>query len=573
LYALSGIISKNDQSISQYLISMMQEQSINKEGHYGLAVENKVFNGKLNDLNVKAIEGIVGLGCVPLKKQYAPIYRDCSKKLTVIYDGIIYDFKKKLSKDHNLVKTTDADIITHLLEENYSGGDLAFAAKKTLGHLEGGFSVAATDNNEMVAARDPVGFRTLYYGENDSFYAIATTKKALWRVGIPTVFRLPAGSMIHINKNFIDVSKIFPEERFGVEISIKDPRTAIDRYQEALCAAVERMLNGLDKAAILLSGGVDSCLLAKILKGKSEKLDVDLVGYTIGLEGSSDLKFAEDFAGQIGLPVKSKTVTIDDLNEALPKVIGAVEERDYVQIETSLIPYLAIEQVAKDSIRVVFLGQGPDEMWGGYPWYPRLLKEWGYAKLHEIMWEDLIRGDVETLARENKVARMFDIEVRYPYLDIDVIKTAMSVAPQLKIISDKDALGKRIHRSLAKKLGLPADAVERKKTAAQHGSGIHQVLLQLANRHGFNDKLVAKLNYSPTKISTEKLGSSSRYGYKYGDRDMWLIPSCIQLYFDYLAYKEGLLNDPERTKISTVLGDVQSFDQDVKQLIKRRPYA
>ncbi len=548
---------------------MLQVQSNSEKVPFGLAVEDKIFNGKLNDLNIKAIDGSIGLGCAPLRRtQHAPIYRDCSGKLTVIYDGIIYDFKEKLSKEHKLVKTSDADIITHLLEENYNE-DLAFAAKKTISNLEGGFAVAAADDNNVIAARDPVGFRTLYYGEDDSFYAFASSKKALWRIGIPNVFRLPAGSVVHINRSLLDVSKIFPKERFGVNINIKDKNTAINQYQEALCAAVEKMLEGLNKAAILLSGGVDSCLLAKILIDKASKLDVDLVGYTVGLEGSSDLKFAEEFAKQIGLPIKEKTVTIDDLDKALPKVIGAVEERDYVQIETSLIPYIALEMVAQDSTKVVFLGQGPDELWGGYPWYPRLLKEWGYAKLHEVMWEDLIRGDAETLARENKVARMFDIEVRYPYLDIDVIKNAMSVAPQLKIISDKDALGKRIHRALARKLGVPAATAERKKTAAQHGSGIHQVLCKLANKHGFNDKLVAKLNYSPTKISKEKLGSSSRYGYKYGDKDMWLIPSYIQLYFDHIAYREGLLNERERTKISTSLGDVQRFGEDVKQLLNR----
>jgi asparagine synthase (glutamine-hydrolysing) len=207
------------------------------------------------------------------------------------------------------------------------------------------------------------------------------------------------------------------------------------------------MLEGLKKAGILLSGGVDSCLLAKVLNDKASKMGVDLIGYTVGLEGSPDLKYAEEFAKKIGLPVKKKTVTIDDLDKALPKVIRAVEERDYVQIETSLIPYIALETAANDVIKVVFIGQGPDELWGGYPWYPRLLKEWGYAKLHEVMWEDLIRGDAETLERENKVAQMFDIELRYPYLDIDVIKTAMSIAPQLKVFSDKDDFGKRIHRA------------------------------------------------------------------------------------------------------------------------------
>jgi len=559
MYVLAGIISKNGANVVKPLILMLQEQSNNKNGHVGLLVGDEIFYGKINDLNVEAIEGDIGLGCAPLKKTYyAPVYRDCSGKLTLIYDGVIYNFKKKLFRNHKLLSITDGDVITHLLEENYAG-ELTYAFKKVLTSLEGGFAVAATDGNDLIAARDPVGFRTLYYGENNDFIAFATLKKALWRIGIPNVFRLRAGSMLQIiNRKLLDVSKIFPEEPFKTKIGIKDIHTAINQYQEALYVAVEKMLKGLSKAGILLSGGVDSALLAKILNDKASKTGINLVGYTVGLEGSPDLKYAEEFAEKIGLPVKKKSVTVDDLDKALPKVIRAVEERDYVQVETSLIPYFSLEMAANDGIKVVFVGQGPDELWGGYPWYPHLLREWGYAKLHETMWEDLIRGEVETLARENKVAQMFDIELRYPYLDIDVIKTAMSVAPQLKVFSDKDQLGKRVHRALAKKLGIPTFIAERKKIAAQHGAGVHKTLLQIAKKHGFNEKLVSKLNYSPDKISSEKLGSSSRYGYKYVDKDRWLLPSCVQLYFDYVAYSEGLLNKNEREKIATILKNLST---------------
>ena len=533
----------------------MRELYDNKNNNIGLVIGDKTFKGKLKNFNVKAVRGNIGLGCCSLKqKKSVKIYGNCSGKLIGIYDGIIYDFKKKISKNHELVRTTDGDIILHLLEENYRG-DLAFTAKDVLSSLEGGFAIAATDGRDVIAARDTVGFRTLYYGENENFYAFATLKKALWKIGVDQVFRLNAGNMVHINEKQLDISNFFKELRFGVKISIKDKDVAVIRYENSLNNAVEQMLKGVDKAGILLSSGVDSCLLAKMINDKASQEGTELIGYTVGFEGSQDLKFGEEFAKQIGLPFQKKTVTIDDLDRALPRVIKAVEERDYVQIETSLIPFIALEMATQDSIKVIFLGQGPDEMWGGYPWYPRLLKEWGYAKLHEVLWDDLIRADIETLQRENKVAQLFDIELRYPYLDIDVIKTAMSVAPQLKVISDKDDLGKYIHRTLAKKIGVPTSTAERVKIAAQHGSGIHQVLIQIAKRHGFDDNLVSKLNYLPSKISKEKLGSCSRYGYKYGDRDMWLIPGCVQLYFDYLAYSEGLLNENERMKISPIIRD------------------
>jgi asparagine synthase (glutamine-hydrolysing) len=555
MYALAGIMSKRNKNIASCMVDLLLKQCSSKNSFAALSVGNKTFNGALKDLNIKAIKGNIGLGCVGMRKtRHASIHWDCFNKLAVIYDGIIYDFKEKLSKEHDLIATTDADIIAHLLEENYNG-DLSYASKKVVVNLEGGFAIAATDGNSLTAVRDPVGFRTLYYGENEDFYAFATLKKALWEIGIPKVSRLQAGSLITLSEYGMDVSRVFPEDKFGAKIDIKDKSIAIDQYQTTLNAAVSKTLEGIDKAGILLSGGVDSCLLAKILHDQAEQSGVELTAYNLGMEGAPDSIFAEEFARETGLPLRKKTVTIGELDKALPKVIRAVEERDYVQIETSLIPYLALETAAKDSIRKVFVGQGPDELWGGYPWYPLLLDKWGYAKLYETMWEDLVRGDAETLARENKVAQTFDIELRYPFLDPEVIKIAMRIAPQLKVYPDKDDLGKHIHRSLATRLGIPDYIAKGKKSAAQHGSGIHNALIIIARKHGFDEKLVAKLRYSPDTITAEKLGSSSRYGYQYGDQHMWQVPTCVQLYFDYLAYSQGLLDESKREKIATILRD------------------
>ncbi|MEA3443015.1 MAG: asparagine synthase-related protein [Chloroflexota bacterium] len=547
-------MSKRGNDVAKRMIDVLNNQCSNKNSSIALSIGDRTFNGALKDLNVKAIKGTIGLGCVGMSKtRHASIHWDCFNKLAVIYDGIIYNFKEKLSKEHDLIATTDADIIAHLLEENYNG-DLYCATKKVVVNLEGGFAIAATDGNAITAIRDPVGFRTLYYGENDDFYAFATLKKALWRIGIPRVSSLKPGNIITLSEYGMDVSKVFPEDRFGATIDIKDKNIAINEYQETLNTAVQKTLEGIDKAGILLSGGVDSCLLAKVLSDQASKSGVQLTAYNLGMEGSPDSLLAENFARETGLPLRKKTVTIGELDKALPQVIRSVEERDFVQIETSLIPYMALEMAARDSIRKVFVGQGPDELWGGYPWYPLLLDKWGYAKLYETMWEDLIRGDTETLARENKVAQTFDIELRYPFLDPEVIKIAMRIAPQLKVYPNKDDLGKHIHRGLATRLGIPDYIAKGKKAAAQHGSGIHNALIQVANEHGFNDKLVSRLHYTPDTITAERLGSSSRYGYQYGDQHMWQVPRNVQLYFDYVAYHQGLLDESKREKIAATLG-------------------
>ncbi|MEA3343772.1 MAG: hypothetical protein U9Q92_06425, partial [archaeon] len=75
MYALAGIISKNGENVAEHMVLMMREHCGNENYYSGLMVGDKTFNGKLNDLNIKAIEGSIGLCCVPLKKtHHASIY-------------------------------------------------------------------------------------------------------------------------------------------------------------------------------------------------------------------------------------------------------------------------------------------------------------------------------------------------------------------------------------------------------------------------------------------------------------------------------------------------------------------
>jgi asparagine synthase (glutamine-hydrolysing) len=121
------------------------------------------------------------------------------------------------------------------------------------------------------------------------------------------------------------------------------------------------------------------------------------------------------------------------------------------------------------------------------------------------------------------------------------------------VTSKNDRVGKHPHRQLAKKIGMPNKYADRSKEAAQHGSGIHSVLDIIAERNGFNATLVNKIGYAGNKITTKKMGSSSRYGYRYDRSAIWQIPDYVQLYLDAIAYNKEMLNKPEREKIQSFL--------------------
>jgi len=181
-----------------------------------------------------------------------------------------------------------------------------------------------------------------------------------------------------------------------------------------------------------------------------------------------------------------------------------------------------------------------------------LAKE-GYERLQQRMWNDLERADIETFDRENKIALAHGVETVFPYVDTEVVKLAMSVSPRLKITSTEDSIGKRPHREAAKRLGLMAQYADRSKDAAQHGTGIHGTLDKIARKNGFTPQLVVHIDYHNEEVSQEKLGSSTRYGYLYAEKELWQVPEHVQLFLDSVAYENNLLNEAERSRIGQFL--------------------
>jgi asparagine synthase (glutamine-hydrolysing) len=316
---------------------------------------------------------------------------------------------------------------------------------------------------------------------------------------------------------------------------------------------VRKRLTDVDKVGVLLSGGVDSCLIAKLVLDIASSAGIKAVAYTAGLSDSPDISFAQGFARRIGIDHRVKVLNIDDVEKYIPKVVEAVEERDFIQIEAGIAIYAAVDMASQDGIKIIFSGQGADELWGGYSWYPDVLGKDGRQELSRRMWDDFTMADVETLDRENKIAKAHEMEMMFPYLDSEVVKLAIMVAPELKVTSKNDRIGKHPHRQLAKKIGVPSKYADRNKEAVQHGSGIHSVLDTIAKKNGFNADLVNKIDYASSKITTKKMGSSSRYGYRYARSAIWQIPEHVQLYLDMTAYNEEMLNGPERKKIQSFL--------------------
>jgi len=476
-----------------------------------------------------------------------------SGKLAVFYEGNLYN-SEELGACLNQQNSagTAAEIVACLLEEKYQG-DLSIALKQVAPMLDGAYSLAISDGKQVVVMRDPLGLRPVFYAENNEVMAFASRKTALWEIGLRNVKPLRAGMLVSLGKDGVHLDKACPLSETGIEVAIDDLATAIDSYCALLKASVEKRFYNLKRVGVLVSGGVDSCLIAKLVSDIATERGIEVTTYTAGVDGAADIQYAEHFAQDLGLSHKVKLLSQDDIETYIPKVAAAVEERDMVQIEAGVGVYAAVELAGRDGIKVIFSGQGPDELWGGYSWYPQVIAKEGYEGLQQRMWGDMQRADIETLDRENRIALAHGVEKVFPYIDTEIVKLAMSVSPYLKITSTQDRVGKRPHREAAKKLGLPVQYADRGKDAAQHGTGIHNVLDPIARKNGFTPELVAHAGYKSEEISQERLASSTRYGYLYAEKKLWQTPEHVQFFLDSVAYENNLLNEAERSKIEDSL--------------------
>jgi asparagine synthase (glutamine-hydrolysing) len=433
-------------------------------------------------------------------------YTSCDGKLALIHNGEIYNYQKLRSllyRQHEFKTSSDSEVIVHLLEETYRG-DLLDAMKKIIGLLDGMYAIAVTDGRSVIVARDPIGKKPLYYIMDGDTTYFASEKKALWN-GKDDPIRLNPGDILKIdNSSGVEVHEGFHLQL--PQIDIVDFREAVEIYKKVLINAVKKRLTGLHEARIgvIFSGGIDSVLISKLLQREGK----NIICYCTGTEESGDIVAARAVADDLGLELKLTIIEEDMVEAILPEIIRNVEESGLLQVEVAIPMYLAARLAAEDDIRVMFTGQAADELFAGYPWYNDVLGESGYLRLHEKLWEDLTFLYTDTLEREDKLTMAHSIEVRAPYLDRDVIQTAMRISPRLKIEGEDDNLRKRVHRQASVELGVPPYLGFRAKDPAQSGSGIHGIIENIADRRS------QKID---SDLVDENLRKDKGSLYRYGD--------------------------------------------------------
>jgi len=555
---IAGILnSKHD--VTGLVTTMLSSMKNRGPDGIGLATENDVVyltsfqNFEPDLINGNCVLGHNRLAIVGGLEGAQPFF-GCNKKFSLLHNGEIYNYKilrKKLSEQHEFLTHTDSEVIIHLLEEEYdkNDGDFIDAVKKTINQLDGIFSIAIREESTGTIAliRDRLGVRPLYYVENKEFFIFASEKKAIWSLNInQPISSLTPGYCIVISKGnkiiFHDsiLSSWQSQDYYKDKKNIKNPsilyhntHSAVEAYTTSLINSMKKRTQDFKKIGIIFSGGIDSVIVAYLAK----KFVPEVTCFTCGVKDSHDIKFAHYVSKLLDLPLEVKEFSEEEIEKLLPNIMYIIEDSNMGQIEVAIPVYGAINMARDKKIRVMLTGQGADELFGGYSWYPKIIQRKGYTKMLDYMIEDLMLLYKETLEREDKISMANSIEVREPYLDTEVVKTALEINPRLNIRNYKnipDPLGKRIHRLLAKKIGIPDEISYRIKEAAQHGSGIHFILDKIARRNGYDEMMVTK-DYLDNLKTRERIGSSQRYGHFFEKEQIWTIDPHIQLYLDRIS--------------------------------------
>jgi asparagine synthase (glutamine-hydrolysing) len=550
-----GILSKKNENVAPLIGPMLSCIASRGPDGAGIAADNFVVQSdSLNNVEYHKLYGSSALGHLRLAIVGGTCgqqpFHSCDNRLTVEHNGEIYNYKqirRKLLKlkHHKFDTLTDSEVIVHLLEDHFTksnnnndddDNDLVYAIRKTVAELDGVYALVIKDEvtGTIALVRDKIGVRQIYYGENNSFVAFASERKALWKVGIkePTQCVLPGHAILIKKSN--GLLQEFEIAQAPVQstkkIVYKTMASAISAYQKALLMSMKKRTQDFKRVGIIFSGGIDSVIVAWLAK----KMVPEVICYTAGIEGSTDIAFARNIAKKLKLKLRVNELTRSEVEQMIPEIINVIENTNAGQVEVAVPVYAAIKLAHEDGIKVMFTGQGADELFGGYSWYTKVVEKEGYQKLREHMTEDLLLLYKETLEREDKIAMAHSIEMREPFLDMEIIRASMHMNLKLNVKSADDIFGKHVHRRVAQKLGIPKNIAYRIKEAAQHGSGMHSVFDTIARNHGFDESTIP-MGYLDNLRLRERIGSSQRYGHLFENERMWIAEPHVQMYLDSIS--------------------------------------
>lgn len=510
---------------------------------------------------------------------------DENAALALVFNGTIYNYpelrKELQDKGHQFKSTGDTEVILRAYIE---------WGAECLQRLHGMFAFAIWDANkkELLLARDRVGIKPLYFSQTDQRLLFASNTQALIYADDGIDKNIDAAAL----HNLFSLHAVVPAPRtilkgirkvkpahymiFKQDGSVEEKRywtlTAkrpdkqmseqdwVDAIRASLKKSVERRVKIADvPVGVLLSGGIDSSLLVGLLAEAGAK---DLKTFSVGFEDQPEEKGNEfEYSDAVAEHFNTEHHRfLVPNNQVLPKLPEAFAHMAEPMFGQDAVAFYLLSEVVSKEVKVVQSGQGADEVFGGYFWYPRMhesstpgvkrFSEQYFDRDHDEyletvdsrfhgedvtsqMMEDLLdsieadeyldrvlAADVTTLIVDDPVKRVdnmtmaWGLEARVPFLDQELIELAATMPPEMKLPNG----GKHVLKEMSRGF-LPDSVVNRSKAyfpmpALKYVRGeflefMKEILFCDAarNRGLFNPAYVEKLMKNPEQYLTRLQGS------------------------------------------------------------------
>ncbi|MDD7911461.1 N-acetylglutaminylglutamine amidotransferase [Pseudovibrio exalbescens] len=469
------------------------------------------------------------LTIIDLSERGTQPMQDPDLGLTLVFNGCIYNYKElreELSaKGYRFFSSSDTEVI---LKSWAEWGDKA--PEKFHGMFA--FAVHHHETGEVHLVRDRFGIKPLYYSQSNGRVAFASTLPALlaggeidtsinrialnhymsWHAVVPAphtilngVKKLPAATIRRYDRDGNVTDRVYWAPSF--ERSVEDEERSMEEWRDmvlsGLRTSVDRRMIADVPVGVLLSGGVDSSMIVGLLAEQGQQ---GLATFSIGFEAANgergdEFVYSDLIAKHYGTNHTKIFIESSEMQKHLPDAIAAMSEP---MVSYDNIGFYLLSREVSKHIRVVQSGQGADEVFGGYHWYPKMVGanspveaymdaffdrsfDQMRAHLSKDYWTDrdesrafveqhfalsgatdpvdkALRLDTNVMLVDDPVKRVdshtmaWSLEARVPFLDHELVELANRIPSRHKLAHE----GKGVLKEAAR-LVVPSEVIDRPK--------------------------------------------------------------------------------------------------------------
>ncbi len=338
---------------------------------------------------------------------------------------------------------------------------------KFLEELKGSFALAAVKGDKLFVARDPYGVKPLYYGkENGTLYFSSEIKGLLEVTNDINIF--PQGHYYVSGEGFKKY-KPFSVKR---DFNFQDPYEASQKLKELFVEAIEKRTQENKRIGVLLSGGLDSSVLAAVA---NDVLNESLETFSVGIKDCPDLEAARAVTKFLGIRHQIMTYTVEEAMKILPEVIYHLESYDAPLVQSSIANYFVSKMASDIGCDSILCGEGADELFGGYHY----VKDFDSEKDIEKELDDIFSiGHSMGFQRVDRMNSAHGLESHIPFMDENIIEFANAIPLEWKIKGDEQVEKWILRQTFSS--DLPSEVVWRQKAQFSHGTGCQEVMGQMA---------------------------------------------------------------------------------------------